>query len=281
MKKLLLVLAPAVLLLTSCLGDGDDQPVDPVEVNFYNTFIVMQNHGHSLINIVDEFMDMYQEDELPQGVTVNDNGDGTFSLVANFNNLNNNDDYQYYRGELKARIEMSGASIEDGVSIVIDVNDLTFQDSYGTYSYEGKLTAIDIFTGDLDVRMQDITFVNLSLTSTSTSELLWQVQYSYSLIQDGISTPNDSSDDIYTWSDGLASGKHNYFGTFSANIQTKIVKKAALRFISSGKYVFIVQNIGNGILPFYAEYGVPNDGLITITTTDGYIHSYPQQGTAY
>lgn len=270
MKRFLLVLVPAVLLLTSCLGDDESTPI-PDEVKFYDTFIIIHNHGKEIIKMGDDFIAMHEESgELISGITVEHNDNGTARLIANMETLTKYEEkYASYKGKLV--VELSGVTqttLSEATSKVINVSELQFIDpSYGVFDYGGEITIND----ELDIiamKSQNIEYNNFSLGTNSNSKKMWTIDYTY---QYGY----DESTKIYTWGNGLASGEHSQFGTFMVSIISNIVKKEGVSFVSSGSYRFRVQNIGNEAY-FSAAYGVTGNGLITITTTSGEAYDYQQ-----
>lgn len=265
MKKLLLVIMPAVLLLTSCLkSSSDDYTPDPLEVQFYNGFVQFNNHARLLINVAEEYIDKYEKDGAVVGMTVVNNEDGTFKLVIDFDMVETSN-YRFYQGQLA--VVLTGSSVTNSETTrVIDLSGLKYTDGYYTYKYKGSIRMDDNGMGDPNSRMEDISLTNFSI---GTDDEVFYIlnNYTYNYMVKGLATPNDTKDDTYTWSNGYGSGSNVSFDSFTVRIDFDIVKKGALEFTSQGKYTFSVSKIG--ALPFSAEYGKGGEGMVTITSADG------------
>ena len=273
MKKLLLVLVPAVLLLTSCLGDSDSSDPPPQEYYFTNTFIVINNQGRALIGITEEFVDMYRKNgEIAvEGVSVNHGGDGSITITVDFDVLTSKTDkypdFKDYQGKISIAVTGLEPNNIEGIEKVIDLGNLKFNDyTYGIHSYGGLIRVLGNPEGiEPNAEIYDVSYENFSLTSNNTSEKVWSISYSYQ-------HKHTADQDIFMYGNGT--GTHSAFKSFRVYLDKHIVKKKDLRYISEGAYQFFAESIG--VDSFEAEYGKAGDGSIVITCVDKTVHVYQQ-----
>ena len=276
MKKILLILLAFTLTLSiaSCAGDDDNKIENGGEddkrseeekekdkhllpaITFYNTYIIINNHGMTLSSIVDECIEEYQKKGSIPAMQVENKGNGSFLLTIAINKLAEKY-YDILEGELLVAVSSSGESLtNNGSTKKIDLTKVFYKDSYiqQAYSYKGTIEiATTKYNPATNERTHSISYNNLSMLNPSSANL-WLINHTFTYQI----TPKQEGNNTLLSSGNPATGAILEYGAFSVRIAKPIEKSASMGCYTKGEYLLNAQSLGGSSAPITTTFSIEN-----------------------